>query len=344
MKIEKIIDYLKNYDGRPMNFMEVCGSHTASIEKNGIKSMLSPKIKLISGPGCPVCVTPTDYIDKICELSKENVITSFGDMIRVPGSRSSLMEEKGRGADIRMLYSPLDLIDIAKKESEKNFIFAAVGFETTTPLYALLIDSAVKENIKNIKLLTSLKTMPQAIKYVSSHGTKIDGFIAPGHVSVITGAKEYEKLAKETDRPFCISGFEPEQILASIYFLVKSAGKAVMENLYKSVVTYDGNKKARDIVNKYFKPCGSVWRGIGRLENSGMILKDEYKSFDAGSFGLDNDNINDKKCRCGDILTGRAEPDMCPYFGKKCTPENPVGACMVSYEGACFQSFQAGIF
>lgn len=338
MNIDDIKYALKNYSGRELYFMEVCGSHTAAIEQNGIKSLLSPKIKLIAGPGCPVCVTPSAYIDRICELASDshNVICSFGDMIRVPGSSSSLAIEKGKGADIRMLYSPLEMIDMAKKEPNKKFIFAAVGFETTTPLYALLIDTAVRENIKNVQILSSIKTMPEAIKFIAKTSENLDGFIAPGHVAVISGAKEYETLAMETGLPFCISGFRPEEILYTIYGLVKSSGKPVMKNLYPQVVSYEGNKKARDLIDKYFEKCDSVWRGLGLLPKSGKILKEEYADFDAGSRNLSEDNMN-PLCICGDILCGKKEPEECRLFGKKCTPTTPVGACMVSYEGTCFQ-------
>lgn len=341
MNITDITEFLSNYDGEELSFMEVCGTHTAAISENGIPSILSNKIKLISGPGCPVCVTVADYIDRLCTLALEDntCIVTFGDLIRVPGSSSALQETKSKGGQIRMVYSPFEIIDLAEKDTDTTYVFAAVGFETTTPIYAVLLEKIIEEDIKNIRLLTALKTMPAAIDTLCQMGGKIDGFIAPGHVSVITGANEFNPLAEKYSLPFIVSGFKGEELLASIYALVKLKGQGKVLNLYKSAVTDTGNEKARALVNKYFEPCDAVWRGIGRINNSGMALKKEYAAYDAGSRELIHDNVKNKKCRCGEVITGFSSPCDCPLFAKACTPENPQGACMVSNEGACFHYY-----
>jgi hydrogenase expression/formation protein HypD len=333
MDIKEIVKYLSEYDGDELTFMEVCGTHTASIAENGIPSLLSNKIKLISGPGCPVCVTASSYIDRLCEL------VTFGDLIRVPSSTTSLQDVKSKGGKIQMVYSPFEIIELAKKSPNTTFIFASVGFETTTPIYALLLDKIVTEGIENIKLLTAFKTMPKAIESLCEMGNKIDGFIAPGNVSVITGAKEFEPLAKKYTLPFVISGFKGEELLASIYALTKLKGQGKVLNLYKSAVTYDGNIKAKELVNKYFEPCNAFWRGIGNIDGSGMAIRQEYIKYDAGSRNLQEDSLKNKACRCGEVITGFASPKDCPLFKKTCTPENPQGACMVSNEGTCFHYY-----
>lgn len=341
MNITDITEFLSNYDGEELSFMEVCGTHTAAISENGIPSILSKKIKLISGPGCPVCVTVADYIDRLCTLTLEDntCVVTFGDLIRVPGSSSALQETKSKGGRIRMVYSPFEIIDLAEKDTDTTYVFAAVGFETTTPIYAVLLEKIIEENIKNIRLLTALKTMPAAIDTLCQMGGRIDGFIAPGHVSVITGANEFKSLAEKYNLPFVVSGFKGEELLASIYALVKLKGQGKVLNLYKSAVTDTGNDKAKTLVNKYFEPCDAVWRGIGKIANSGMALKKEYAVYDAGSRELIHDNVKNKKCRCGEVITGFSSPCDCPLFAKACTPENPQGACMVSNEGACFHYY-----
>lgn len=341
MNITDITEFLSNYDGEELSFMEVCGTHTAAISENGIPSILSKKIKLISGPGCPVCVTVADYIDRLCTLALEDntCVVTFGDLIRVPGSSSALQETKSKGGRIRMVYSPFEIIDLAEKDTDTTYVFAAVGFETTTPIYAVLLEKIIEEDIKNIRLLTALKTMPAAIDTLCQMGGRIDGFIAPGHVSVITGANEFKSLAEKYNLPFVVSGFKGEELLASIYALVKLKGQGKVLNLYKSAVTDTGNDKAKTLVNKYFEPCDAVWRGIGKIKNSGMALKKEYAVYDAGSRELIHDNVKNKKCRCGEVITGFSSPCDCPLFAKACTPENPQGACMVSNEGSCFHYY-----
>ncbi|MBO5852822.1 MAG: hydrogenase formation protein HypD [Clostridia bacterium] len=339
-KIREIADFLKTYDGEEVTLMEVCGTHTASIVENGIESMLSDKIKLITGPGCPVCVTVASYIDKLCELSKfdHTCVCSFGDMIRVNGSCGSLHDAKAQGGRILMVYSPLDLIDIAKAEPDTTFVFAAVGFETTTPLYAVLLEEIIRQDIKNIKLLTALKTMPAVIDRVLSSSDKITGMIAPGHVSVITGSDIFKPFAKKYNLPFVVAGFEGEQMLLAIWALTKLKDKGEVKNLYTEAVTGKRNETSYALVEKYFTPCPAAWRGLGIIENSGMRLKEEYSRFDAGSDGLYDDFIP-KGCSCHEVIVGAKQPCECPLFGKVCTPLNPVGACMVSHEGSCFNYF-----
>ena len=339
-KIREIARFLKNYDGERVTLMEVCGTHTAAIVENGIESMLSDKIRLITGPGCPVCVTVASYIDKLCELSMQpnTCVCSFGDMIRVKGSKTSLDDAKANGGRAIMVYSPLDLIEIAKKDTDTTFIFAAVGFETTTPLYAVLLDEIIKQDIKNIKILSALKTMPKVIDVVLSAENNITGMIAPGHVSVITGSDVFTPFAEKYAIPFVVAGFEGEQLLAAIWALIKLKDKGVVKNLYTEAVTKERNEKSYSLTEKYFEPCPAAWRGLGVIEGSGMRLKDEYSRFDAGSDNLYEDFMP-KGCSCAEVITGLKRPEECPLFGKVCTPLSPVGACMVSHEGSCFNYF-----
>lgn len=336
MNINDVIKTLKEYDGEEITLMEVCGTHTASISENAIPSLISDKIHLISGPGCPVCVTVSDYVDKLIELALDgNVIVTFGDMIRVPGSKKALKDIKFEGADIRMVYSPTETIELAKAEPDKNFVFAAVGFETTTPIYALLLDEIIKQKIENVQLLTALKTMPNVIATLCESDNKIDGFIAPGHVAVITGSNAFVPLAEKYSLPFAVSGFEAEEILASIYALIKLRKQGKVINLYKSAVTSEKNEKAFEIVHKYFEKYDAPWRGLGIIKGSGMSLKNEFAKYDAGSRELTNDYSYQKGCLCGEIISGNKKPTDCPLYNKICTPENPKGACMVSNEGTC---------
>lgn len=336
MNINDVIKALKEYDGEEITMMEVCGTHTASISENAIPSLISDKIHLISGPGCPVCVTVSDYVDKLIELALDgNVIVTFGDMIRVPGSKKALKDIKFEGGDIRMVYSPTETIELAKAEPNKNFVFAAVGFETTTPIYALLLDEIIKQKIENVQLLTALKTMQNVIATLCESDNKIDGFIAPGHVAVITGSNAFVPLAEKYSLPFAVSGFEAEEILASIYALIKLRRQGKVINLYKSAVTSERNEKAFEIVHKYFEEYDAPWRGLGIIKGSGMALKKEYAKYDAGSRELTNDYSYQKGCLCGEIISGNKKPTDCPLYNKICTPENPKGACMVSNEGTC---------
>lgn len=343
MDTEKIINYLKDYSGPELRLMEVCGTHTASIFRSGIRSLISPKIKLISGPGCPVCVTPASYIDKCIEyaMKSDHVLVTFGDMMKVPGERGSLSQVKGEGANVELMYSPLDVVDKAEKHPETTYVIAAVGFETTVPAYALAIEEAVNRGLKNIKLVTALKTVMPALEWICENEERIDGFICPGHVSVIIGSQAYESISERFNRPFVVAGFEPEHILAAIYDFVRLTEQKNQEsgikvhNLYTNAVKTDGNKKAQRIIDQYFEPGNAMWRGLGTIGNSGLYLKKDYAAFDGGSKGLDKDIELPEACRCGDVIIGRINPNQCPMFAKHCNPSNPYGPCMVSAEGAC---------
>jgi hydrogenase expression/formation protein HypD len=337
--LEQIKKELKEYDGRPIKIMEVCGTHTASIFKSGIRSLLSPKIELISGPGCPVCVTVPAYIDKLIELSMKeyHCVLTFGDMMKVKGSSMSLSEAKAQGGKVQILYSPLGAIKLAKEAPETQFIFAAVGFETTTPIYGLIMDELIKEEIKNLKLLTSIKTILPALTFICENEKGIDAFLCPGHVSVIIGSQSFMELADKYRKPFVIAGFEGEHILGAVYEIIEQIDhrKAEVKNLYPSVVTEEGNRSARDLIEKYFEAEDEEWREIGSIPLSGLCLKKEYEEYDAGS-RLEPGSVQSKKgCRCRDVILGRIYPSDCTLFGKVCTPMNAVGPCMVSSEGAC---------
>ena len=356
-ELEKIIQYLKDYDGKELRFMEVCGTHTAAIFKGGIRSLISPKIKLISGPGCPVCVTPAAYVDKCVEyaLSKDTILYSFGDMLKVPGTGTplgmqveeggrlaagSLSEAKGLGAKVQIIYSPFDVLTKAEKEPDRLHVIAAVGFETTAPIYALLAEQLREKNIQNVRLVTALKTIIPALTWICQSQEQedtIDGFICPGHVSVIIGTTPYEPLAQKYKKPFVVAGFEPEHLLVAIYDLVRQREEGIyaVRNYYKNAVKTEGNEKAKAVLEQNFTAGSAVWRGLGPIDASGLYLKGEEAEYDGGSRGLDKDLLLPPGCACADVITGRIDPKDCPVFGKGCTPTSPYGPCMVSAEGAC---------
>ncbi len=340
LSIDEMREYLGSYDGESVRIMEVCGSHTAAIHKNGIPGMLSPRISLLSGPGCPVCVTPTAYVDRLIELAEEGShIVTFGDMLRIPGSHGCLADAKGKGSAVTMVYSPFDILDMAKESPNTDFVFAAVGFETTTPVYALLMERLTEGDYRNVRLLCALKTMPEVITYLLESGAKIDAFIAPGHVSVVTGSDIFVPIAERFSIPFAVSGFEGEGLLRTICSLVSDKGHGVVRNLYPSVVTPEGNTSAQALINKYFEKDSAIWRGMGEVAGSGRYLREEYASFDAGSRGLTKDEKVNPACHCDQVLMGKCTPKDCPLFGKVCTPLTPQGACMVSEEGSCHSFF-----
>lgn len=329
-------EFLKNYDGPELNIMEICGSHTSAISKSGLRGLVSEKIHLISGPGCPVCVTPAGYIDKLIELGLAgNVIVTFGDMLKVPGSRLSLSEARPRGVETSMVFSPMDIIDMAQKNPDKSFVFAAVGFETTAPIYALLIKELCELDIKNVKLLTAVKTMPGAVEWLLKSKSKIDAFIAPGHVCAVTGINVYEAIAEKYNVPFAVMGFEPKELLMGLTGLVKNISTAKVYNYYPRAVTREGNIGLVNTLYEYFEKCSASWRGMGTLADTGLRLKPEYARFDAGSSESYADSVGSNGCRCAQVVTGQIMPMECPLFGKVCTPLSPKGACMVSEEGAC---------
>lgn len=341
MTLAQMRDFLASYDGPEMNIMEVCGSHTAAISKNGIRGMLSDKIHLISGPGCPVCVTPTAYVDRLIELAMtpNTCVVTFGDMLRVPGSKQSLSEASGMGARAVMVYSPMDIFALAEKEPKTTFVFAALGFETTTPVYALLLEEITERKIENIKILTALKTMPGVIAYLCENGASIQGYLAPGHVAAVTGSDLFKPLAEKYQMPFAVSGFEGEEILEALCGLVEARDTSEVMNFYPAVVSAEGNVKAQALVKKYFKESDAAWRGMGIIPGTGMELRPEYEKYDAGSKNLAEDNKKNKACCCDQILMGKMKPQQCPLFGKVCKPLTPQGACMVSEEGSCHSAF-----
>ncbi len=341
-ELDRILNALREYDGPECTIMEVCGTHTASIVQSGIPSLLSPHIHLISGPGCPVCVTVTAYIDRLTELALDgrHVVCCFGDLMRVRGREKSLLDAKAQGGNVQMVYSPMDMLEKAAEDGRHIYVFAAVGFETTMPVYALLIQEAKQKGLSNVRLLTSLKTMPPVIRWLGERNTdgRITGFLAPGHVCAVTGWGEYESLARDLGLPFVVSGFTAEALLTAIYGLVRLRGKAEVRNFYPQAVSREGNRSARESIAQVFETRDAAWRGMGVIEGSGCALRRDYAEFDAGSDGLHEDCVPDGCC-CPQILMGKMEPADCPLFGKACTPAHPQGSCMVSQEGSCYNHF-----
>ena len=339
--VRKIIEDIKRISKKEVSFMEVCGGHTMSVQKFGIPSLLPENIKLLSGPGCPVCVSSRNYIDQAIAYSRLNdvIITTYGDLIRVPGSTSSLDIEKGKGADIRIVYSVLDALNIAKENPDKKIIFLGIGFETTAPGSAVGILNAAQQGLNNFFLYSSHKVMPPAMKALVDEGVKIDGYIAPGHVSTITGSGIYADIPEKFGLACVISGFEPVDILKSIYLLVKQveSNNPKVEIAYKRAVRPEGNIKALAMMNEVFEPRNDWWRGLGILQDSGLKPKEKYRNFDAEKmFNVEVEPTKeDKGCICGEILKGLKTPKDCKLFNKACTPEDPVGPFMVSNEGAC---------
>ncbi|MDS0527541.1 hydrogenase formation protein HypD [Clostridium sp. SHJSY1] len=339
---KSLVKSIQNVTNKKINIMEVCGTHTMSIFRYGVRDILPENIKLISGPGCPVCVTPQNYIDTALELTLNNdvIIATFGDMIRVPGRKSSLMKRRAEGADIRIVYSPMDTLIIAKENPDKKVVFLSVGFETTAPMTAITAIEAKKLNIKNLLFLTAHKIVPPVMKSLVEDGeVQIDGFLLPGHVSAIIGEKPYKFLAKDYNIPGVVTGFEPLDILKGIDKLIHmiTLKDYKIVNEYKRIVREDGNIHAMEYLNKVFELTDSTWRGIGLVSNSGYRFRKEYKEFDAMKhFNIEYKDYDEVSgCRCGDILKGKITPFECPLFKKICTPENPIGSCMVSSEGTC---------
>lgn len=326
----------------PVRIMEVCGTHTMAIGKSGIRQILPASLELISGPGCPVCVTADGDIDAFMRLAGEEgvVLATYGDMMKVPGTKGSLAELKAQGADIRVVYSALEALDMARLEPSKEIVFLGVGFETTAPATAHAILVAAKEGLNNFSIFGFHKTVPEALKVLlDDKETQIDGFILPGHVSVILGERPYEFVARNYGVSGAIAGFEPPEIMAALVSIVKDiiAGQAKVSNLYRHIVKPEGNLVAQKLLAQVFEPADAEWRGIGVIPGSGLELKPEYAQFNAArKFNIERKSVKlFPGCRCGDILKGAIKPHACPLFGKRCTPERPVGPCMVSSEGTC---------
>lgn len=341
---KKMLEAINKMDIKPVKLMEICGTHTMAIAKSGVKSLLPERVKIISGPGCPVCVTPAEAIDEVLKLAKHKdvIIATYGDMIKVPGSKYGETLEKLRamGSNVEIVYSAMDAIEIAKNNPQKEVVFLGVGFETTTPGTAIAIKEAIDTGLNNFYVFSMHKLVEPVLKtLLSMEDLNIDGFICPGHVAVILGEKGFEFLPQEYKKPSVIAGFETMDIVTAIYSLLNQIkeGRAELENLYVRAVSKEGNKRAKDIMFKYFEPCDDIWRGIGSIGGSGLKIKDEYQRVDAAKrFSISYEISNIKTpCRCGEIIKGKASPVECPVFSKACTPENPLGPCMVSSEGAC---------
>jgi hydrogenase expression/formation protein HypD len=347
--IKEAIRSLASSIGREVKLMEVCGTHTAAIFRHGLRGILPHEIALISGPGCPVCVTSIKDVDTAIAISRLPGVTlaTFGDMMGVPGAEGSLYTAKAGGSDIRVVYSPLDALDIAGKEKGKNVVFFATGFETTSPSIGATILEAERRKIKNFFIYSVHKTIPPALKaLLDFKDISIDGFILPGHVSAIIGSLPYEFIARDYGKPSVITGFEAEDILEAILLLLRqrASGKAAVEIQYGRAVKEDGNLRALSIIDECFKPCDARWRGIGVIPGSGLGLREKFMHRDAKEvFGIDvPERPEPKGCMCGDVMRGVRVPTECPLFGKKCLPETPVGACMVSMEGSCAVYYRFG--
>jgi hydrogenase expression/formation protein HypD len=326
---------------KPVRFMEVCGTHTVSIFRSGIRSLLPETISLLSGPGCPVCVTAQGEIDAFIDLTRQpdTIVATFGDLIRVPGSGSSLQREKAEGADVRIVYSTFDAVELARENPDKRVAFLGVGFETTAPTVAAAILAAHQQQLANFSVVSAHKTVPPALNALAAGGLNIDGFLLPGHVSVIIGLEAYRPFFDAHQLPCVVAGFEPTDLLQSIAMLVDqtASGRPALKNAYSRAVSDDGNAKARKVMDTVFETVDADWRGLGTIADSGLAIRDEFADYDAVKV-LDirlQPAAAPKGCACGEILTGVKIPPQCPLYQTVCNPMAPVGPCMVSSEGTC---------
>ncbi len=346
----KLANEIARLTTRPLKIMEVCGGHTHTIFKYGIEDLLPENITMIHGPGCPVCVIPLGRVDDAISIAEQPdvIFTTFGDAMRVPGSKTSLLDAKASGADVRMVYSPLDALKIAKKNPDKQVVWLALGFETTAPSTAMTILQAAKEGVGNFSAFCNHITIVPALKaLLDSPDLQLDGFLGPGHVSTVIGTRPYEFVPREYAKPVAVAGFEPLDILQSVYMIVKQVveGRAEVENQYARCISRDGNRKALEVLFEVFEPRDYFeWRGLGSIAHSGMKLQKKYAAFDAElTFNVPGLRIADPKaCQCGEILKGVKRPWECKVFGTACTPETPIGSCMVSSEGACAAYYNFG--
>jgi len=348
LEARKLIDAACEKLGRQINVMEVCGTHTVAIFRSGIKSILPGNLKLLSGPGCPVCVTGQGYIDTVLNFAdKEDcIVATYGDMIRVPGKGGSL-ETRQSKADIKVVLSSEDALQLAKDNPERKVIFVAVGFETTTPATAVAVKEAAKQEIENFFVLSNHKLVVPAMRaLLSAKNNNIDAFLCPGHVSVITGYGLFGEIVEDFKRPCVVAGFEAGQIIEGLAEICKqlAEGELQLKSMYPAVVTERGNQAAQKIVAEYFEPADGYWRGLGNIGNSTLKLREEYSRFDAlRKFDLTEAPSEEPAgCRCGEVLCGLIDPPQCGLFAKSCTPDQPVGACMVSTEGACSAWYKYG--
>jgi hydrogenase expression/formation protein HypD len=329
---------------RRVVIMEVCGTHTMTIYKSGIKKFLPKNITLLSGPGCPVCVTDDADIVRVIELAEEKntIITSFGDFLKIPSSRGSLLDAKSRGAVVKVIYSPLEALSLAQKNPQKKIIYPGIGFETTTPLSAILIEKVIEEKITNLFVFSMQKSIIPALKILEEDkDSKIDGFILPGHVSVIIGSYAYDFMKK----PAVIAGFDQKSVLVSIDKILSQiiAGSAKIENIYPAVET-NGSPRAKKMTEKYFKLGSVFWRGLGEIAQSGFILRDDFSNFGAENLlsSPKREGSVLKGCLCGEVILGKVQPNECKMFAKVCSPQAPYGPCMVSHEGTCANFYKYG--
>ena len=348
---KKLLEAICGLDLPPVRIMEVCGTHTMSIAKAGLKQVLPPHVKLISGPGCPVCVTPAAAMDQVLELSSLPGITlaTYGDLMKVPGSvrGDDLRRRKALGADVRVVYSPMDALDIAEREPHRQVVFPGVGFETTAPGTAIAVLEAAERNLTNFSLLSLLKQTPPALRALLGRGdAAVDALLCPGHVATVLGADAFRFLPEEYGLPAVVAGFETGDLLAAVYTLLKqlAEGTPKLENEYTRAVAAQGNPAARAVIHRVLEPRDDLWRGLGLIPGSGLGLRAEFAALDAAKrFGL-APVTGDKPtpCRCGEVICGLLEPTQCPLFGTACTPDSPTGPCMVSGEGACAAAYHYG--
>lgn len=346
---ERIVEKIKRFDSLKVNLMEVCGTHTMVIFKQGLKGILPKNVNLLSGPGCPVCVTSQEDIDKTIELAKDEnvIIATFGDMVRVPGTNSSLEKERGNGADVRIIYSPSEALRIARENPARRVVFLAIGFETTSPLIAASLLDVQKEKIDNFYIFSSHKLIPPAMEaLLESKEVRIDGFICPGHVSVTIGSNAYKFIAQKYNVPCVIGGFEPLDVLQSIYMLLKQIKekRTEVEIEYFRVVHPQGNRIAQELIDEVFEVSDVMWRGMGTIPKSGLRLKRKFSDFDAEKeFPTKTKKSKENPdCACGEVLRGVKKPTQCKLYRKICTPEEPYGPCMVSSEGTCAAYYKYG--
>ena len=348
-ELRRLVDERAAQLDRTVRLMEVCGTHTMQLFRCGIRAMLPENVKLLSGPGCPVCVTPMGMVDAGIEVARREgvVLATFGDMVRVPGRESSLERAKAEGADVRIVYSPLDALKLAEAQPDRQVVFFAIGFETTFPTVAVTAAYARDRGVGNFTLLVAHKVIPPAMEALLSSGeVRVDGFLCPGHVSVITGSAIFEHIAERYNAPCVVTGFEADDILEGIGMLLGQLveQKPRVEIQYTRWVSREGNRKARDLVDGIFQPCDTAWRGLGTIPASGLALRDELSRFDAVSrFGVEvTCELENPGCSCGEVIRGVMDPPDCPLFAKACTPTSPVGPCMVSTEGSCAAFYKYG--
>ncbi|MDZ7725460.1 MAG: hydrogenase formation protein HypD [candidate division KSB1 bacterium] len=340
--VKRYIQAIHDITDQPWTIMEICGGQTHAFLRHGIDTLLPPDITLLHGPGCPVCVTPIDKIDKAIELAQQPdiMLCSFGDMVRVPGSREDLLSVKSRGGDVRIVYSPTDALKLARQHPDKQVVFFGIGFETTAPANAMAVLGAQSEQLNNFSVLTSQVRVPPAIRAIlSSDDCRVNGFLAAGHVCTVMGYHEYTPLAKAFKTPMVVTGFEPVDLVQGMLMCIRQLreGRYEVENPYKRSVTEAGNRPAQQALLNVFERVDQTWRGIGVIPDSGLALRDQYAAFDAEKkFQLKNMSIREETdCMSGLVLQGLKKPTDCPCFADSCTPEHPLGATMVSSEGAC---------